>query len=133
MTMLGLATLALAVALPQQAVQHPLPPCTAQASGVVAVVGATLYPVTSPPIERGVMLVEGGRILAVGADLAIPPGADVLDFTGMSVMPGLVESHSHMGLKQLYRPETGSDNNELSKPINSEVRAIDGLATQEGG
>ncbi|MCH2472293.1 MAG: hypothetical protein MK486_20100 [Gemmatimonadetes bacterium] len=133
MTMLGLATLALAVALPQQAVQHPLPPRTAQASGVVAVVGATLYPVTSPPIERGVMLVEGGRILAVGADLAIPPGADVLDFTGMSVMPGLVESHSHMGLKQLYRPETGSDNNELSKPINSEVRAIDGLATQEGG
>lgn len=131
--MLGLATLALAVALPQQAVQYPLPPRTAQASGVVAVVGATLYPVTSPPIERGVMLVEGGRILAVGADLAIPPGADVLDFTGMSVMPGLVESHSHMGLKQLYRPETGSDNNELSKPINSEVRAIDGLATQEGG
>ncbi len=63
--MLGLATLALAAALPQQAVQHPLPPRTAQASSVVAVVGATLYPVTSPPIERGVMLVEGGRILAM--------------------------------------------------------------------
>lgn len=127
----SLATLALAVALPQQAVQHPLPPRTEQSPGVVAVVGATLYPVTSPPIEGGVMLVEGGRILAIGADLVVPPDASVLDFTGMTVMPGIVESHSHMGLKQLYRPETGSDNNELSKPINAEVRAIDGLATQD--
>ena len=77
------------------------------------------------------MLVEGGRITAIGANVEVPSGATVLDFTGMTIMPGLVESHSHMGLKQLYRPETGSDNNELSKPINAEVRAIDGLATQD--
>jgi len=126
-----LANLVLVLALPQQAVQHPLPPRTEQASGVFAVVGATLYPVTSPPIEGGVMIVEGGRIRAIGADVEVPSDATVIDFTGMSVMPGIVESHSHMGLKQLFRPETGSDNNELSKPINAEVRAIDGLATQD--
>jgi imidazolonepropionase-like amidohydrolase len=131
MTMYPLATLALAAVLPQQAVEHPLPPRTEQPPGVVALVGATLYPVTGPPIESGVMLVEEGRIRAIGADLDVPAGATVLDLAGMSVMPGIVESHSHMGLKQIYRPETGSDNNELSKPINSEVRAIDGLATQD--
>ncbi|MGH7480869.1 MAG: amidohydrolase family protein [Longimicrobiales bacterium] len=125
--------LALMLALPQQAVRHPLPPLTAQPPGVLAVVGATLYPVSGPPIAGGVMLVEGGRITAVGEDVAVPSGARVLDVAGMTVMPGLVESHSHMGLKQLFRPETGSDNNELSKPINAEVRAIDGFAAQDPG
>lgn len=127
----SLTMLVLAVVLPQQAIQHPLPPRTEQPPGVIAVVGATLYPVVSPPIYRGVMLIEAGRIRAIGADVEVPPGARVLDLTGMTVMPGIVESHSHMGLKRLYRRETGSDNNELSKPINAEVRAIDGLATQD--
>lgn len=127
----SLATLALLTLLPQQAVDHPLPPRTEQPPGVVAVVGATLHPVSSPAIEDGVMLVEDGRIQAIGADVDVPTGATVLDLTGMTVIPGIVESHSHMGLKQLYRPETGSDNNELSKPINAEVRAIDGLAAQD--
>lgn len=126
-----LATLVLATALPQQAVQHPLPPRTEQPPGIVAVVGATLYPVSSPPIDDGVMLIRGGRIVDVGADVVVPADARVVDLTGMTIMPGIVESHSHMGLKQLYRPETGSDNNELSKAINAEVRAVDGLATQD--
>lgn len=128
-------TLALAAVLPQQAVPHPLPPRTEQPPGVVAVVGATLHPVSGPPVENGAMLVEGGRITAVGpADgVRVPDDAAVLDLAGRTVMPGIVESHSHMGLKQLFRPETGSDNNELSKPINSEVRAVDGIATQDPG
>jgi imidazolonepropionase-like amidohydrolase len=128
-----LTALLLTTVLPQQAVEHPLPPRTEQPPGVVAVVGARLYPVAGPPVDDGVMLFEGGRILEIGADVTVPSDARVLDLTGMTVMPGIVESHSHMGLKQLYRPETGSDNNELSKPINSEVRAIDGLATQDPG
>jgi imidazolonepropionase-like amidohydrolase len=131
--MIGLATLTLALALPQQAVEHPLPPRTEQPPGVLAVVGATIHPVSGPPIDDGVMLVEAGRVLAVGSDVTIPTGARVVDMGGRTIIPGLVESHSHMGLKQLYRPETGSDNNELSKPINAEVRAVDGLATQDPG
>lgn len=125
------AALVLTTALPQQAVEHPLPPRTDQPPGVLAIVGAALHPVSGPAIEDGVMLVADGRILDIGSDVAVPADARVLDLTGMTVMPGIVESHSHMGLKQLYRPETGSDNNELSKPINSEVRALDGLATQD--
>lgn len=125
------AALMFALAAPQQAVPHPLPPRTEQQPGVLAVTGATLYPVSGPPIEDGIMLIEGGTITAVGPDVRVPAGARVLDLSGRTVMPGMVESHSHMGLKQLFRPETGSDNNELSKPINAEVRAIDGLATHD--
>jgi len=112
-------TLALAALLPQQAVEHPLPPRAEQPPGVIAVVGATLHTVSGPPVEDGIMLVEAGRIRAIGVDVVVPDGARVIDLAGMTVMPGIVDSHSHMGLKQLYRPETGSDNNELSKPINA--------------
>ena len=82
----------------------------------------------SPRGDEVVPLADAlGRVLAedVRADVDVPAGARVIDLSGRTIIPGLVESHSHMGLKQLYRPETGSDNNELSKPINAEVRAVD--------
>ncbi len=92
---------------------------------------AHIYPVTSAPISNATLVVQGGQIVALGADVNIPQGATVLDAGGRTIMPGLVESHSHMGLKQLWIPTTGSNNNELSKPINAEVRARDGLNTND--
>lgn len=54
-----------------------------------------LYPVTSPPVENGWLLVRGGRIARVGG--GAPPGADtVMDFPGCLVMPGLVNAHCHL-------------------------------------
>ncbi|UCC48131.1 MAG: amidohydrolase family protein, partial [Gemmatimonadota bacterium] len=66
-----------------------------------------------------------------GADVEIPEGARMIDVAGRSVMPGIVEGHSHMGFKQLWTPTTGRNNNELSKPINAEVRTIDGLNSDD--
>ncbi len=100
-------------------------------SGVTAVVGGLVYPVTADPIPGGTVLIRDGRIEAVGADVPIPAGAAVVDASGMSVIPGLIESHSHMGFKQLNLPATGSNNNELSSPINAHVRAIDGLDSSD--
>lgn len=103
-------------------------PLTAQ---VLAIQNARIYPVTAPEIPNGVLLVRNGKIAAVGADVRIPAGATVIDAAGRSVMPGMVESHSHMGLKQLWVPTTGSNNNELSRPINAEVWAFDGLSARD--
>ena len=125
-----LAALALS-ALVQDVTPQPLPPRSEQPPGVVAVTNARIYPVTSAPIESGTMLVEGGKILRIGDDVEIPRGATVIDAGSMSMMPGLVESHSHMALKQLWQPTTGSYNNELSQPINAGLRAIDGLNTRD--
>lgn len=102
-------------------------PAASAQDQAVAVRGARIYAVTMPVIDRGNLIIQGGRIVAVGPDVPIPSGARVIEAEGLTVMPGLVESHSHMGLKQLWNPTTGSNNNELSKPINAEVRAIDGL------
>ncbi len=99
--------------------------------GVLAIVNAHLYPVTGAPIESGTLLVRDGKIVEIGTDVSVPSGARRLDVGGRSVIPGLVESHSHMGFKQLNNPSTGRNNNEVSKPINAEVRAIDGLNSND--
>jgi imidazolonepropionase-like amidohydrolase len=53
---------------------------------------------TTQPHEGWIVVVRGDRIAAVGsrADLAIPPGAEVVDLPGTTLMPGLIEGHSHL-------------------------------------
>lgn len=121
------AGLALAALLPLAAACAP----SAPEPGVVAIVGGIVYPVTSPPIEGGAVLIRDGRIEAVGADLDLPSGARIVDASGGSVIPGIIETHSHMGFKMLNLPATGSNNNELSSPINAHVRAMDGLDSSD--
>ncbi|MFC2165636.1 amidohydrolase family protein [Acidobacteriota bacterium] len=99
---------------------------------VLAITNAQIYPVTQTPIQSGTLLVKGSKILAVGKNLTIPHGAKVIDAKGQFIMPGIVESHSHMGQKQLWQgPVTHSNNNELSNPINAHCLAIDGLNTDD--
>jgi len=107
------------------------PDKNAEEEKILAIKNARIYPVTGPVIPSGVLLVEGGKITAVGADVSIPAGARVIDAEGKYIIPGIIETHSHMGQKLLWLSQTGSDNNELSKPINGELRAIDGLNTND--
>jgi len=95
--------------------------------GLIAITGGLVYPVGSEPIPGGTVVIRDGKIEAVGADVAVPAGAEVIDAAGMSVIPGIIETHSHTGFKVLNIPATGANNNELSVPINAHVRAIDGL------
>lgn len=82
--------------------------------------GARLLPISGPPVEDGVLVVEGGRIAAVGAAGAvrIPAGAEVVDVRGRTIMPGLVDTHSHIGEVE------GADR---SAPIQGDVRALDAI------
>jgi len=81
--------------------------------------GALIYPVTGPPIEKGVLIVQKGRILSVGdATTSIPSDAEVIDATGKVIIPGIVDTHSHIG-----GPEGGDNSNAL----NPEVRVLDAV------
>jgi imidazolonepropionase-like amidohydrolase len=97
----------------------------------IAVTHARIYPVSGPAIEDGTLVVRNGKIAEVGARISIPPGARVVDAQGKTLMPGLVESHSHMGFKWLNVPAMGRNNNEFRNPVNAEVRAIDGLTSHD--
>lgn len=74
-------------------------PASAQPPKRVALVGGQLltgYEV--PPIHHAAVLIEGSKIVAAGpaSEIAIPPGTTVIDISGRTLMPGLIESHAHL-------------------------------------
>jgi len=87
---LGSALMAVLLALPAAAAPQEAP---------LAFTGARLIPIDGPELERGVLVVQGGKILAVGAEgsVQVPAGAEVHDCSGQVLMPGLVDTHSHIG------------------------------------
>lgn len=76
-----------------------------QAPVVAIKAGRLLDPETGTLAANQTILVEGERIKAVGTDVAIPKGAQVIDLSGLVVMPGLVDAHTHMALTYKEVPE----------------------------
>ncbi|MBI2220977.1 MAG: amidohydrolase family protein [Acidobacteria bacterium] len=68
----------------------------ARGGTTVAVRGATILTVTKGTIQNGTLVVRDGKIAAVGANVPIPPGAEVIDGTGTFVTPGIIDAHSHI-------------------------------------
>mgnify|MGYP001557596066 FL=1 len=80
--------------------------------------GAEILPVSGDPIEEGVLIVQDGKIMAVGAvgEVNIPDNAEVRDVSGSVIMPGLVDSHSHIGQ---------GDGGDRSSALHPDVRIMD--------
>lgn len=120
-----LASLAvfLAAAAPLAA---PAVPEAQAAPAVHAFVGARVIPIAGPEIADGVVVVEGGRLAAVGARaaVAVPPEAEVHDLAGKVILPGLVDTHTHVG-----DVEGGDD----SAPLHPEARALDSIDVRDPG
>src|SRR5436305_6102472 len=72
-------------------------PLCADAPGVFAVTGGTVHPVSGAAIPNGVVIIRGGLIEAVGANLAVPPDATVIDAKGGHVYPGLIDAETSLG------------------------------------
>lgn len=79
----------------------------------------------------GDVLIENGKIAAVGEKLLAPADAEVIDAGGRLVTPGLVEAHCHVGLENSAVRWEGMDINEKSDPIQPQLRAIDGIYPQD--
>ena len=71
------------------------------AAQTVAITGGTVYPVSGPKIENGTVLIRDGRIAAVGANVAVPAGAQRVDATGKWVTPGLVNAATQLGVVEV--------------------------------
>ena len=70
--------------------------------GVYAIVGATLHPVTGLDIVGGTIILEGGKIVALGGpDIPIPVGAQSIDAKGFDVWPGMVDAGTPVGLIEI--------------------------------
>jgi imidazolonepropionase-like amidohydrolase len=90
---------------------------------VTLIRNATILTITNGTIENGSVLIRGGKIAAVGKDVAAPAGANVIDATGKFVMPGIIDTHSHTAVE-------GSVN-EISLPNTGMVRIADAIDTSD--
>lgn len=93
---------------------YPVPP----AGRLVAITNATIMTVSKGTIPRGTIVIRDGKIAAVGANVAVPAGARVIDGTGKTVMPGIVDAHSH---------SASEATNEGTQSITAQVRMEDVL------
>ena len=85
-----------------------------------AFINARIIPISGPAIEKGVLVIQNGKITAVGDPAAIsyPADSQVIDMAGRVIMPGLIDSHSHIG------SPAGGD---ASGPIQPDVRILDSV------
>ena len=79
------------------------------AAQTIAIVGGKVYPVSGPPIESGTVLIRDGRIVAVGANVAVPAGAQRIDAAGKVVTPGLVDGATRLGLEEIGAVRTTNE------------------------
>jgi imidazolonepropionase-like amidohydrolase len=89
--------------------------------GVLAITNARIFPIATPPIDRGTVVMRDGIIESVGANVSVPPGAQIIDAGGADVYPGFINAQTTMGLED---PGAGNfgDANELLD-FNPQLRA----------
>ena len=95
--------LMLCIGLVTQAAAQTPPAAAGTVTAIKA--GRLIDPETGTASVNQVIVIEGERIKAVGANVAIPPGAAVIDLSKLTVMPGLVDAHTHMGITYKEQPE----------------------------
>ncbi|MCS5522315.1 amidohydrolase [Curtobacterium flaccumfaciens] len=102
-------------------------------SNSFAITGAHVVPVSAPAFDGGAVVVEDGRITAIGPDVSPPDGMTVIDAAGSWLVPGFVEAHGHVGIHEEANGEAGNDTNEMTAPNMAGVRAIDAIDIDDEG
>lgn len=104
---------------------HSSPAATA-ANETIALKGGKLLTITHGVIENGVVVMQNGRITAVGgAGTAIPSSAKVIDVSGMTVYPGLIDSETQLGLTEISADRMTNDQIEMSDEIMPHMHVYD--------
>src|SRR3989449_2656044 len=100
---------------PSTSQRHPNPP--------VIIRNATIKTAAGQEIQGGAILFKDGRIVAVGTSVQAPSDAVVVDGTGKWVTPGVIDTHSHIGVYAAPGTSAESDGNEATNPVTAEVWA----------
>lgn len=102
-------------------------------SAPTLITNATVLDGKGGRIERGSVLIEGGKITAVGTDLAAPEGAVTINAAGKWVTPGIIDNHSHLGAYPSPGVDAHGDGNEVSGPVTAEVWVEHSVWPQDPG
>ena len=92
---------------------------------------ANIKTMAGPDLKNGCLLLENGKIAAVGQTVDAPEGVETLDAQGRLLTPGCVEAHCHIGLDNEGMRWEGMDYNEIVEPLTPQLRAIDSINPQD--
>lgn len=98
-----------------------------------AIINGKIITMAGSIIEKGVILIENAKITAVGADIEVPTGAEVIDVSNNIVFPGMIDAHTHLGIGEDGLGWEGRDYNEMTDPVTPHLRAIDAINPVEDG
>ncbi len=93
----------------------------------VVIRGGLVYDAVSREPRQVDLLLENGKIAAIGTGLALPDGCEVVDAAGLRVYPGFVDAHTHIGLDGSGIGYEGRDYNEMNDICCPQLRGIDGI------
>ena len=124
-----------AVTAPSRWASDPFPSTyEPYASKTTVIRGAVVLTGTGDRIDNGSVVIENGKIAAVGgADLAAPDGAVVIDAKGKWVTPGIIDVHSHLGDYPSPQTDSTSDGNEATAPNTAQVWTEHSVWPQDAG
>lgn len=94
-------------------------------------VGMTVLTAAGERIENGTVVIDGGKIAEVGSGVQVPAGAEVVDLNGLTVTPGLIDAHVHIGVHPDGFPADMQDTNEMTDPITPPLRTLDAVYTDD--
>jgi imidazolonepropionase-like amidohydrolase len=130
------ATATAAAPLPPQARPNGDPyPSTYRAvpSAPVIIRDATVLTGTGERLEEADVLLQNGRVAAIGRDLDAPPEATVVDGRGKWLTPGIIDVHSHLGVYASPGVSANEDGNEMTDPVTPNVWAEHAIWPQDPG
>ena len=94
---------------------------------MICIKNGQIHNAITPEAFPGDILIEDGKIKAIGTDLEVPEGAGVIDASGKQVYPGFVEAHGHIGLDGYGIGYEGMDYNEMNDIVCPQLRGLDGV------
>lgn len=98
---------------------------------MIAIVNGKVLTITQGSFDAGTVLIEGGKIVAVGEHIEIPEDAEIYDAAGRWVLPGFIDAHCHAGVFADGVNGIEMDGNEMTDPITPHMRAIDALHPED--
>ena len=123
------APLLVAVATAQQKTNAPVKAAAPALDPAkpIAITGGKLLTITHGAIENGVLVIENGKIAAVGAasSVKLPANAQIIDAKGMTVYPGLIDSETHLGLTEISADKNTNDLVETSDEVMPHMHVAD--------
>ena len=96
-------------------------------AGIFAITNARIVTVSGATIENGTIVIQNGKIAAVGVNVSVPSGAETIDGKGLSVYPGMIDAGTNMGLAEITLGVPGSVDLAETGDFNANAKAILGI------